>query len=59
MGGDINPQEWVDAWQRFVATTPVAGWSSTIIVGVLLLMLLVKGVLVPLITALTPLFKKK
>lgn len=53
--GNINPQEWVDAWQKFVSTTPVAGWSSTIIVGVLLAMLVVKGVVVPLVTV----FKKK
>lgn len=53
--GDIDPQVWVDAWQKFVATTPVAGWSSTIIVGVLLLALLVKTVIVPI----AMLFKKK
>ncbi len=56
--GDIDPQRWVDAWQKFVATTPVAGWSSTIIVGILLLTLLVKGAIVPVIDAIGKIVKK-
>lgn len=58
----IDPNQWVDAWQRFVSTTPIAGWSSTIIVGIILLMIFVKalsifaqGVIVPIVEV----FKRK
>lgn len=44
----LNPKEWVEAWQAYVAVTPVAAWANLVLVLLLILAVFVWGILSPL-----------